>query len=1578
MKILIKVVLLFVVVFAWNSNVHAQENDNINVKIVLTDKSGIGTDNMLVSRGVALAKGQVYDSNDLSIVNGNGNYIPSYMEALEKYDDGSLKWVLCSMVVTLSANETKSVYLTQQKNDKLEKQVFFEKTGEEFLLENDYISMKMNSFGIAELSYMGESVLGNDGISLFCRTSATDKDLILKNAEITLIKDNPLYTKASIKGHMSDGMDGELIITMWAGGKLVDAQMRFNAKKDVMLNSLGQYIALKNNVVVETKAKYKSIVANQYIAIMTDAVRMVVASPDAEKFDGAVSPEGKTGFILAENKIKFVPMINDTAYNWLDGLTRTHHFYLGFSMVSESTSGDIAKRLMQRPSVQVDSRAFMDANLIATNKISEPLRKMLYGLDYAKDRTNKTFQAGRLPSQIDSGNHYVGMTDMRPGEMNWYLGHAYMMTGDQWLYDMIMNDAESWADVIIYKGGIDEIYGANRYRVKVFTDKRFRTSHPYYADASGLYMAYVLSGNEYFKDMMEADLNYLQKNMYMRKSNGYFYPRMYNWYTGEARAEAHVESRYMIQARSFYLGYRLFENGKYLQAAKDVSAWGAAAQSEHGWWYQAFYDDGTPYLHSRLTTPAIKTYIFLYGSRGISYYAKNTNDDVAKRQLLKLGEFLINEHEHFGASLRNPFGDKALCETDETFQRANSPVSDIMAVEILLDCYQLSNEEKYLKDALLSMRTWLAQQNDDGFPAQIMEEGYKSGQEQSPTTLQNLTFLSVYPRIVKLIEEKTENIKAMGYGDLIVAMGENNTSNDDALFNISHGSPEISYNVYEKDDKQVIYVYNKSGLYSGEYTKEWQADLPGGIYSGVRNIINTVSSTTINKKMKQFDLLAAMKLPITVCDRTGDIQIEVEEYSKDNTILRLYGDGDVILKLTSGDFKVVNGEKYAAKTIEAGENYKKVAIIKGEGNVAYNGEVTVNVNVKYYPAEFDDTEDHWVNPTLIYLVNHGIIDSYDGNYNPDEAVSIEVIKDMLAKVLGNNGKTEEEAISIIMRNIDKAESDMVRREEAARMAANIITSMTDGNLEGGADWRNIQYLSKPDNDLETVRIATEAVIINDSDNICGDIILPTNGLFDTEIKWTSSKPSVVSDEGKVNRPYGEDTEVELTAEISAGETSAEKLFPVVVKGSGKVSLTPNMAAGANFQMIREMSGEFSIKFDVITNSNNINGGVAFSRYGYAPQEFADLPIIIRFAPTGAIDVMDKTGYTALKTVKYKAGEKYSFEVNINTDNYTYDVWVTTPNGEKTQLAKAYGFRLSAPKISTVNVMFTPGSTNLPVFEVVSCDGVSSENMINNSNRYDELGLEFGRFVTNANFEMPSTLNGRPVTCVARENLHGEVLFYIFNKNILLPDTSEGFEGDMILSNIKGLMEPQRAGEPMTRAEAAVLVRRILFELEQSVEKMEMPAAVLFSDSKVSIEPQTNDFEIRYTIIPKDNLINAITGISSAQVNASAMADLPVITRFNPDGQIDVYNGDMYKAENLVTYSSGKAYSFRVLVNFDEKKYDVYVSEEGGDEVLIAKDYLFRLSAIIPEQFDTMYLAAATQNGCYVMTKCSLYYGNSKK
>ena len=48
-----------------------------------------------------------------------------------------------------------------------------------------------------------------------------------------------------------------------------------------------------------------------------------------------------------------------------------------------------------------------------------------------------------------------------------------------------------------------------------------------------------------------------------------------------------------------------------------------------------------------------------------------------------------------GHPSRNPFGDKALCETDESFQRANSPVSDIMAVEILLDCYQLSNEKAF-------------------------------------------------------------------------------------------------------------------------------------------------------------------------------------------------------------------------------------------------------------------------------------------------------------------------------------------------------------------------------------------------------------------------------------------------------------------------------------------------------------------------------------------------------------------------------------------------------------------------------------------------------------------------------------------------------------------------------------------------------------------------------------------------------------------------------------------------------------------------------------------------------------------
>ena len=76
-------------------------------------------------------------------------------------------------------------------------------------------------------------------------------------------------------------------------------------------------------------------------------------------------------------------------------------------------------------------------------------------------------------------------------------GIAYMATGDPALFKVMNESAEFWADVEVYKGSLKEVYGANRYRTAAsYTGNRFKTSHPYYGDSSGLYMTYVLTAGD--------------------------------------------------------------------------------------------------------------------------------------------------------------------------------------------------------------------------------------------------------------------------------------------------------------------------------------------------------------------------------------------------------------------------------------------------------------------------------------------------------------------------------------------------------------------------------------------------------------------------------------------------------------------------------------------------------------------------------------------------------------------------------------------------------------------------------------------------------------------------------------------------------------------------------------------------------------------------------------------------------------------------------------------------------------------------------------------------------------------------
>lgn len=71
-----------------------------------------------------------------------------------------------------------------------------------------------------------------------------------------------------------------------------------------------------------------------------------------------------------------------------------------------------------------------------------------------------------------------------------------------------------------------------------------------------------------------------------------------------------------------------------------------------------------------------------------------------------------------------------------------------------------------------------------------------------------------------------------------------------------------------------------------------------------------------------------------------------------------------------------------------------------------------------------------------------------------------------------------------------------------------------------------------------------------------NIILPTNGAYGTTISWDTDSPSVLNNQGVVNRDQ-QDVNVTLTAKVTKGKESYTKTFNVLVEGKlDKVSVAP--------------------------------------------------------------------------------------------------------------------------------------------------------------------------------------------------------------------------------------------------------------------------------------------------------------------------------------------------------------------------------------------------------------------------------------
>ncbi len=102
----------------------------------------------------------------------------------------------------------------------------------------------------------------------------------------------------------------------------------------------------------------------------------------------------------------------------------------------------------------------------------------------------------------------------------------------------------------------------------------------------------------------------------------------------------------------------------------------------------------------------------------------------------------------------------------------------------------------------------------------------------------------------------------------------------------------------------------------------------------------------------------------------------------------------------------------------------------------------------------------------------------------------------------------------------------------------------------------------------------------------------------------------------------------------------------------------------------------------------------------------------------------------------------------------------------------------------------------------------------------------------------------------------------------------------------------------------------------------------------SFASQAVSFTASFTATPNANNVDGVVGLSAGP--AAAFSALAAAVRFNPQGTIDVRNGNGYAADVTVPYTAGTPYSFTVVVDVLAHTYAVALGSQ-----FLAQRYAFR-------------------------------------
>ncbi|MDB5039194.1 MAG: hypothetical protein JWQ35_2722, partial [Bacteriovoracaceae bacterium] len=128
----------------------------------------------------------------------------------------------------------------------------------------------------------------------------------------------------------------------------------------------------------------------------------------------------------------------------------------------------------------------------------------------------------------------------------------------------------------------------------------------------------------------------------------------------------------------------------------------------------------------------------------------------------------------------------------------------------------------------------------------------------------------------------------------------------------------------------------------------------------------------------------------------------------------------------------------------------------------------------------------------------------------------------------------------------------------------------------------------------------------------------------------------------------------------------------------------------NSVAIAPQNGSFSLEFDATPNNDLMNGGMALSQNPAAT--YTDLATIIRFNPSGNIDVRNGGAYQAQNIIPYRASTSYHFRIDAIMAKHIYSAYVTPSGGSPLAIATNIAYRTEQASVPSLNYVSTFADT----------------------------------------------------------------------------------------------------------------------------------------------------------------------------------------------------------------------------------------------------------------------------------------------